>query len=376
MSPLDAVLVLNVGSSSVKFRVFAAAQGLPLLADGRVTGLDDRPILSVGGEQARALPAEITQKQALRTVLDWIEANGHDWHLVATGHRIVHGGTAYYDPVVLDDEVLGQLDRYVRLAPLHQPHGLAAVRAVRELYPHLVQVGCFDTAFHAGHDELTYSFALPRELRDTGIRRYGFHGLSYEWIGYVLGREENGIPERVVAAHLGNGASLCAMRWGKSVDTTMGMTALEGLPMGTRSGSLDPGAIFHMVRECGLGLSEVEDILYNQSGLRGLSGGISDMRELLASQTSAAALAVAYFVRRTAQFVAQMAVSLRGLDLLVFTGGIGENAVPVREAIIEHLSFLPPFAVRVIEADEERMIARHALRLLTRLDRDVPARSG
>jgi len=375
MSPLDAVLVLNVGSSSVKFRVFGATEELPLLADGRVTGLGSRPVLSVVGQEACVLPVELTQKQALRAVLDWIEANGHDWRLLATGHRIVHGGTVYYDPVVLDDEVLGQLDRYVRLAPLHQPHGLAAVRAVRELYPHLLQVGCFDTAFHAGHEELIYSFALPRELRDMGIRRYGFHGLSYEWIAHVLGGEAGGAPEKVVAAHLGNGASLCAMRWGKSLDTTMGMTALEGLPMGTRSGSLDPGAIFHMMRECGLALSEVEDVLYNQSGLLGLSGGTSDMRKLLASDTPEAAFAVAYFARRTAQFIAQMAVSLGGLDLLVFTGGIGENAVPVRQAVIEHLSFLPPFAVRVIEADEERMIARHSLRLLTRLGRQVPDRS-
>lgn len=363
---MDAILVLNVGSSSIKFRVFGATEELPLLADGRVTGIGSRPLFSAAGEAMRELPQELSQKQALREVLDWIGANGHDWVLLAAGHRIVHGGTPFSSPVMLDDAVLSRLDAYVRLAPLHQPYGLAAVRAVSELYPGLPQVGCFDTAFHATHDEVTYSFAIPKALRDSGIRRYGFHGLSYEWVAYVLAKDEMGIPERVVAAHLGNGASLCAIRSGRSVDTTMGMTALEGLPMGTRSGALDPGAIFHMERECGMTIEQVEDTLYNLSGLHGLSGGISDMRKLLAAGTPEADFAVAYFVRKTAQFIAQMAVSLGGMDTLVFTGGIGENAAPVRDRIVEALSFMPPFEVRIIEADEERMIARHTLRVLGR----------
>ncbi len=360
----EAVLVLNVGSSSVKFRVFGAEETLPLLADGRVTGIGSRPAFNVKGQDSRNLPVDLTQKEALKQVLDWIRTDENPWSLVAVGHRIVHGGAVYCDPVLLDEKVLGRLDAFVRLAPLHQPHGLAAVRAAAELYPGLPQIGCFDTAFHARHDQLTQSYALPGELRAGGIRRYGFHGLSYEWVAHVLGDEPGGLPERVVAAHLGNGASLCAMRGGCSVDTTMGMTALEGLPMGTRSGALDPGAVIYMLRECGLSLSEVEDTLYNCSGLKGLSGGISDMRKLLAAQTPEAGFAVVYFIHKAAQYIAQMAVSLGGMDMLAFTGGIGENAGPVRDGIIEKLSFLPAFETRIIEADEERMIAQHTLTLL------------
>lgn len=367
MSADDAVLVLNVGSSSVKFRVFGNYPDLPLLADGRITGIGSRPVFKIKGQTSRSLPANLSQKQALKEIVDWLRASDKGWNLVAAGHRIVHGGALFSDPLVLDDDVLSQLEQFVKLAPLHQPHGLVAVRAVAELYPGLPQVGCFDTAFHASIDPLAQSYALPATLRCRGIRRYGFHGLSYEWIAHVLESEDSGVPERVVAAHLGNGASLCAMLRGRSVDTTMGMTALDGLPMGTRSGALDPGAVIYMLRECGLSLDELEDILYNHSGLKGLSGGISDMRKLLASESAEAALAVRYFVYRTAQGIARMAVSIGGIDLLVFTGGIGENAVPVRSGVLERLSFLPDFETRVIAADEERMIALHAIRVIREL---------
>jgi len=364
MNRTDAVLVLNVGSSSVKFRVFRAVSALPLLADGRVTGIGSHPLFRLNGQDDRTLNSNLTQPQALKEVLDFAQGDRNGWRLVAAGHRIVHGGTSYCNPVRIDRDILTQLDRLTPLAPLHQPHNLAAIRALANLYPELPQIGCFDTAFHTGHDPVTQSYALPKTLRDQGIRRYGFHGLSYEWTAHVLAQDSGGIPERVVAAHLGNGASLCAMRRGDSIDTTMGMTALEGLPMGTRCGALDPGAVIYMQHSCGLSLREVEHMLYNCSGLKGLSGGLSDMKKLLASNTPEAHLAVDYFTFRTAQKIAEMAVSLGGLDMLVFTGGIGENAAPVRDNILKRLSFLPTFSTRVIEADEERMIARHTLSVL------------
>ncbi|TVQ34365.1 MAG: acetate/propionate family kinase [Wenzhouxiangella sp.] len=356
-----ALLVLNVGSSSVKFRVFGASAALPLLADGRVTGIGSAPEFALHGETSQSLEPETSQAEAIERVLDYVTSDRHEWQLAAAGHRIVHGGEEFQHPVVLDEDVLSRLDRFTPLAPLHQRHNLAAVRAVAKLYPDLPQIGCFDTAFHGNHDLVTRSYALPESLRRQGIRRYGFHGLSYEWAAAVLADDPGGAPERVVVAHLGNGASLCAIKNGTSVDTTMGMTALEGLPMGTRCGALDPGAVLYMLRSCDLTLAQVERILHDESGLKGLSGGISDMAELLRQTSPEAQLAVNYFILRVAQKIAEMTVSLGGLDLLVFTGGIGENAESVRASIVKRLAFLPEFAVRVIAADEERMIARHTL---------------
>lgn len=359
-----AVLVLNVGSSSVKFRVFEAEPSLPLLADGRVTGIGSEPVLTLKGAESRSLDKHANQGEALKHVLDEVSSQAHDWQLVAAGHRIVHGGEAFRQPVVLNEDILSRLARFSPLAPLHQRYNLAAVRAVEALYPELPQIGCFDTAFHANHDEVTSSYALPESLREQGIRRFGFHGLSYEWIACLLAEEPGGAPGRVVVAHLGNGASLCAVRSGASVDTTMGMTALEGLPMGTRCGALDPGAVLYMLRSCGLTLDEVERILHDESGLKGLSGGVSDMSKLLRQANPEARFAVDYFILRVAQKVAEMVVSLGGLDRLVFTGGIGENARPVRDGIVKRLSFLPAFDVQVIPTDEERMIATHTLAAL------------
>ncbi len=364
MSPQPAVVVLNVGSSSVKFRVLGAEDALPVLADGRVTGIGSRPQFSLRGEAARTLDDQLDLPAAIGEVLNYLQDRSDDWRLLAAGHRIVHGGEEFRAPVRLDEDILARLDRYTPLAPLHQRYNLEAVRALADRYPELPQVGCFDTAFHADHDAVTASYALPRTLRDQGIRRYGFHGLSYEWIARVLAEDPDAAPGRVVVAHLGNGASLCAMRSGRSVDTTMGMTALEGLPMGTRCGAIDPGAVLFMLRSCGLSLDEVERTLHDESGLKGLSGGTSDMSELVAGNSSEAKLAVDYFVLRTAQKIGEMVVSLGGLDALVFTGGIGENVAPVRERIGERLAFLPDFQVRVIAADEERMIALHTLRAL------------
>ena len=356
-----ALLVLNTGSSSVKFRIFGATEDLPLLADGRVTGLGSKPVFAVKGEEARSLPENLTQKQALQCVLDWIDAAENDWQVIAAGHRIVHGGAEFSAPVLLTAEILEKLEALAPLAPLHQPHNLAAVRALAEIYPALKQIGCFDTAFHAGHEPAVYSFALPEHLREKGLRRYGFHGLSYEWVAHSLAQEDN-LPPRVIAAHLGNGASLCAIKDGKSIDTTMGMTALDGLPMGTRTGALDPGAVIYLLRSCGLSLDEVEHMFYHDSGLKALSGGVSDMKVLLDDGGEKAKFAVDYFTRRVAQYVAAMAASLGGVDLLVFTGGIGENAAPVREGVLARLSFLGDFKSCVIAADEERMIAKHILK--------------
>ncbi len=359
----EILLVLNTGSSSVKFRIFGAAADLPLLADGRVTGIGTAPVFTVKGETPRELPQDLTQKQALQYVLDWIDAADDGRHVVAAGHRIVHGGGVFCAPVLLTPEVLDRLDGFVPLAPLHQPHNLAAVRALAEIYPGLKQIGCFDTAFHAGHDAVADCFALPEKLREEGVRRYGFHGLSYEGTAHFLAQEGK-IPPRVVVAHLGNGASLCAMKNGKSIDTTMGMTALDGLPMGTRCGALDPGVLIYLLRT-GMSPDALEEMLYHDAGLKALSGGVSDMKALLEDGGEKAVFAVDYFTRKVTQYIAMMAASLGGLDLLVFTGGIGENAAPVRRAVTEGLAFLKPFDVRVVGADEERVIARHILEFLS-----------
>ncbi len=357
----DAILVLNVGSSSIKASVFAATDDLPLLAQGGVSGIGGSPELRWDGAVPRQLPMDCSQERALREVVQWVNSSGGHWRLRAVGHRIVHGSERFVAPVVLTKQVCEELATLVPLAPLHQANNLSAVRVVAELDPDLLQIGCFDTAFHADHDLLFRYYALPKYLRECGIRRYGFHGLSYEWIARVL---QTQYPEvsggRVVAAHLGNGASLCAMRACKSVDTTMGMSTLDGLPMGTRCGSIDPGAILYMLRELGFDVDRIERILSRESGLAGLSGISHDVRELLASDRQEAGFALRFYALMTAQHVARMAVSLGGIDALVFTGGIGEHAVPVRQMILKQLSCLLPFEVLVIAANEARMIAEHS----------------
>ncbi|HET8701734.1 MAG TPA: acetate/propionate family kinase [Nitrococcus sp.] len=365
---VDAILVLNAGSSSLKFRVFKAESRLPLLANGRITGIGTQPQFAVDGKTIRTFPDSLDQADALREILRWLEHNGQAWDIKAIGHRIVHGGEHFTAPVVLTDAVLEELATLIPLVPLHQPHALSAVKTLAALYPRPVQIGCFDTAFHAGQAPVFRHYALPKELREQGVRRYGFHGLSYEWIAYVLETRHPALAKaRVVAAHLGNGASLCAMQAGKSVDTTMGMTALDGLPMGTRCGSLDPGVPIYMMRQLGLSADEIDRILSYESGLKGLSGISGDTRELVASDSPAARFAIDFFCMMTAQHVARMAVALGGMDALVFTGGIGEHQSGIRERILHHLGFLQPFTVLVVEADEERMIVRHCLRLLQEL---------
>jgi acetate kinase len=363
------LLVLNAGSSSVKFRLFAA-DDLACLARGQVAHLGDRPELSITGSEGErliTLPLDhaTTHEEAITRLVDWVHGEERRWQIRAVAHRVVHGGTDYSSPVIVGDADRARLETLIPLAPLHQPHNLAALDICRQCLPELPQIACFDTAFHAGHSALFHEFALPRELLDQGVRRYGFHGLSYEWIAGVLEREHPALHAgRVVVAHLGGGASLCGMQGGRSIDTTMGMTALDGLPMGTRCGALDAGVILYLEQTLKLNADEVARLLYHQSGLLGLSGLSAEVETLLASSEPRAAFAIDYFALKVAQYTAQMMVSLGGLDALVFTGGIGEHAAPVRQAVLGHLEGLLSVPVLVIPTDEERMMAQHAQQLL------------
>lgn len=343
----DTILVLNAGSSSLKFAAFPAAGGAALLR-GKADRLND------DGHDA-ALAAAFERCRA--------ELGGH--RLVGVGHRVVHGGVRFAAPVRIDDAVLAALDDLVPLAPLHQPHGLAAVRAVTRLAPDLPQVACFDTAFHRTQPEVAQRFGLPRRFHDAGVRRYGFHGLSYEYVASVLPTiDPAAAAGRTVVAHLGNGASLCALLGGRSVATTMGFTPTDGLLMGTRCGALDPGVPLYLLDRYGMSVAHVAHVFDHESGLLGVSGVSADMRELLASPDPRAAEAVELFVYRIGREVGSLAAALGGLDALVFTGGIGENAAAVRERVCAAAAWLGPVRAHVIPTDEERMIADHARRVL------------
>ena len=390
-------LVVNAGSSSLKFAVYAGdrpdelapmlkgsfdriglegcrwtlkdASSQALLADGEMVG--------DGATHAECMAILVSKLEALHVYLD------------CAGHRVVHGGALFTGPVEINSQTLKKLESLASLAPLHQPHNMAGIRALQSVLPRIPQVACFDTAFHTTQPPIHQIYALPRELTDSGVRAYGFHGLSYE---YISAQPELSTHSRVVVAHLGNGASVCAIRDRKSVASSMGFSALDGLPMGTRTGSLDPGVILHLLRN-GKSLDEVETLLYKASGLLGISGLSSDVRDLLASDSPRAAEALGYFCEKAAQHIARMAVALGGVEALVFTGGIGENAAEVREGICVRLRFLgvdfenranvdrpqdkpsfrrrispdaSPVAVYVIPTDEERVIARHAAHLLAR----------
>lgn len=367
----DALLVLNTGSSSLKFEA-QRYDTFERLAWGQVSGIGTDARFSArlaGVDAAIATPvASSDHDAALAAVLDFIDRHDDDWRLRAIAHRVVHGGLAFVEPVVVTPAVLEELGKLVPLAPLHQPHNLAGIAASARLAGNAPDIACFDTAFHARHDPLFQRFAVPAELYERGVRRYGFHGLSYEWIARVLRQTRPDLAgARVVVAHLGNGASLCALKGGESVDTTMGMTALDGLPMGTRSGAIDPGAVTYLLRELGWDAARVERTLYEESGLKGLSGLSNDVRTLVASDAPGARFALDYFALKVAQYVATMAVSIGGIDAIVFTGGIGENAASVREAILARLRFLGDVEALVIPANEERMMALHARRLVESL---------
>lgn len=391
----DVLLVVNAGSSSIKFSVYAVAGGVASLEPryrGMVDGLGARPRFAASGASgeelaAAALAQGASHDDALRTILDWIEARTAGTAVVAAGHRVVHGGVRYSAPVVLTPDVLRELEALVPLAPLHQPHNLAPIRSLARLKPALPQIACFDTAFHTTQAPVTQTFALPYALSEAGIKRYGFHGLSYEYVAGVLGEHLGQAADgRVVVAHLGAGASMCAMRGRRSVATTMGFTALEGLPMGTRTGAIDPGVILHLMSERGLSLAAVTELLYKQSGLLGMSGVSSDVRDLLASESPRAAHALDVFVYRVGRELGSLAAALGGLDALVFTAGIGEHAASIRARICRDAAWLgvvldeaandrggprisgPGSRVSawVIPTNEELMIARHTLALAAR----------
>ena len=387
-----AVVVFNAGSSSIKFALYRRDPGLEPVAHGRIENVEEMPRFIPGdGSPQRDLPVEgdahSRRMRSLEFLLGWMRERMAGERLVAAGHRVVHGGARFATPRLLDAAVLAELDRLVPLAPLHQPHNLAVIRALSAVAPALAQVACFDTAFHLTQEPLATQYALPRELRDRGIRRYGFHGLSYEYIAEalpgILGEAAEG---RVIVAHLGNGASLCAMHGRRSVGTSMGFSALEGLMMGTRTGSIDPGVLLHLMREDGMNAAGLEDLLYHRSGLLGVSGLSHDMRVLLASSDPRAAEAVDLFVYQAVRHLGALVATMGGLDALVFTAGIGENAAPVREKICRALAWLgievdvagnaahgPCISARgsrvsawVIPTDEELMIARHAVALVER----------
>ncbi len=384
----DSILVLNAGSSSVKFSTYDVTGPVPaLVTHGEVERIGQSPRLRLrsvgdGAVETRALPADTDHARAIDGLLERHPVGG----LRAVGHRVVHGGTRFTAPVRVDAEVLAGLEALVPLAPLHQPHNLAPMRVLLGRAPALPQVACFDTAFHRTQPEVAQAYAVPRWLVERGVRRYGFHGLSYESIASRLPEvDAEAAAGRTVVLHLGNGASLCALQGGRSVATTMGFTALEGLPMGTRCGSLDPGVVLFLVDQLGLDVRAVEHLLYHESGLLGLSGFASDMRALEACGTPEADFAIEVFCHRIVREIGAAAAVLGGLDALVFTAGIGENSVRVRRHVGEALAWLglqfdadanaaggpcisrPDSRVRawVLRTDEEAVIARHTLEQLS-----------
>lgn len=369
---IETILVLNAGSSSVKFQLFGCDGGLPRLATGSVTGIGTAPLLvaTQDGTDAKIkvdLPVDETQKHAVRRIIDWVDGLNAGWKIIGVAHRFVHGGEEFFKPTVIHSDILHRLKKLIPLAMLHQPHHLAAVGVITLNLPFVPQIACFDTAFHAGHDDKFKNYAIPRDITDKGVRRYGFHGLSYAWAAQVMKKDYPDLAAgRVVVAHLGNGASLCAIKEGRSVDTTMGMTVLDGLPMGTRCGSIDPGVIFYMIRELGMTFEEIENVFYTKSGLKGLSGISNDVKVLLESDDPKAKYAIDYFTTYIAKNIASMAASMGGINGLVFTGGIGENAEPVRRAVLERLAFLNIPKVIIIPANEERYMAEQAMVCLGR----------
>lgn len=385
---MDAILVVNAGSSSLKFQIFGIESGeLERHLRGQLDGIGIRPRLRASAADGTELvdrsysPQEVPDlPAAIAEARVWLRGLG-GFTPAAIGHRVVHGGPNHAKPVLIDERLLEELAAYQELAPLHQPNNLAPIRLAMEINPAVPQVACFDTAFHRGHPEVADCYALPRSFYDRGIRRYGFHGLSYE---YVAERLREVAPEvargRVIVAHLGSGASMCAISDGRSLDSTMGFTALDGLPMGTRPGQLDPGVVLHLISGEGMSASEVTDLLYREAGLRGLSGISSDMRDLLESDDPRAAFALEHFVYRIGLNAGMLAAALGGLDAFVFTAGVGENSPEIRRRVAERLGWLGAeldpaaneagdglistaasrVAVYVVPTDEELMIARHA----------------
>jgi acetate kinase len=378
------IVVLNTGSSSLKFAAYPTTPEAPPLIFGEIDGVGGSAKLKISGTTGlRSVTA--ANPHAAMEVLAAMPGGPLSGDIAAFGHRIVHGGPDLKHSVVVDDATLAQIDAVSPLAPLHNPPALDVLRGLRRRFPGVPQVACFDTAFHRGHPAVADRFAIPDALYQEGVRRYGFHGLSYQ---YIAGAMKTRAPEiargRVVAAHLGSGASMCALVDGHSVDSSMGFTALDGLPMGTRSGSLDAGVILWLQQQKGWPVDRVEDFLYHDCGLLGMSGLSNDIRDLLASDAKLAKLAVQYFIYHVARTAGALAVSMGGIDGLVFTAGIGEHSVPVRARVLERLQWLgfeldpvanekgrgrittanSRLAAFVIPTDEERVIARETIGLL------------
>jgi acetate kinase len=391
---MDTILVVNAGSSSVKFQVFAVEGGGALTRQvrGQVDGIGTHPRLRATGSDRAVLADRAFATATVPDVPTALAAAGSwlreelDFHPIAIGHRVVHGGPDFDAPVRVDADVLHRLERYVPLAPLHQPYNLGPMCSVLARFPDIPQVACFDTAFHRRHGALADRYAIPEALYVEGVRRYGFHGLSYEYIAATLPQIAPEIAAgRVIVAHLGSGASMCAMHGGRSVESTMGFTALDGLPMGTRPGQIDPGVVLYLAAEKGMSPPDIQRFLYHDCGLKGLSGISNDMRELQDSDEARARLAVDYFVYRIGLNAGMLAAAMSGVEGFVFTAGIGENSPKLRAAIAEKLGWLgvsldaaanaegrslisrpdSRTAAYVVPTDEELMIARHTLALLT-----------
>jgi acetate kinase len=388
----EPILVINAGSSSIKFSVFetGADRSLSAGAHGQVAAIGASARFEVvdarGGKLVDEPISARDHQAAIAAIHDWCAVHiGSESGFAGIGHRVVHGGAAYSQPVRIDERVIATLESLVPLAPLHQPHALAAIRAVIAVAPEVPQIACFDTAFHRDQAALAQMFALPRELTAKGIRRYGFHGLSYEYIVSELPRLAPEIANgKLVVAHLGNGASLCAIEQGRSIATTMGFTPVDGLVMGTRTGALDPGVILYLIEHEGMRAAEVERLINERSGLLGVSGLSSDMRTLLASAEPAAREAIDLFVYRIGRELGSLITALGGLDALVFTGGIGEHAAPIRARVCRDAGWLglaldeaaneaggprisadgSAVSAWVVPTDENLMVARHTRRLL------------
>ena len=387
----DYALVLNAGSSSLKFCVFERPplESWRLAARGQIEGIGTSPRLRVKDDNDESLAnqdvAARDGREALDVLAGWLRSKYGGSRVLGVGHRVVHGGSKFKGPTIVDADVMRELYQFVPLAPLHQPHNLAAIEAVFERLPGIPQVACFDTSFHRGQPAVAELIPFPRELRQQGLQRYGFHGLSYEYIASVLPQVAPEIAHgRVVVAHLGSGSSLCALKNGKSFDSTLGFTALDGLCMGTRPGSIDPGVVLHLFQGLNLSAKEVETLLYKKSGLLGISGISNDMRDLLGRSEPAAQLAVDYFVYSVAKQIGALTAALGGIDGLVFTAGIGENSPEIRKRICESSAWLgieldeaantkrvekistprSKPSVWVIPTNEELMIARHTGALL------------
>jgi acetate kinase len=389
----DAILVINAGSSSIKFSLFIEnGEDMELDIRGQVEGIYTEPHFiakdsggAVKAEKSWPNGFELGHAGAVEHLRGFLRSELADDNVIGVGHRVVHGGRRYTQPVRVDTDILTVLEKFIPLAPLHQPHNLTPIRLLLERAPELPQTACFDTSFHRTNPEAAQMFALPYELTEAGVLRYGFHGLSYEYIASVLPQyDSSAATGKTVVLHLGNGASMCAIEAGRSIANTMGFTAVEGLPMGTRCGSLDPGVVLYLMDQCGMDAREIEKLIYSQSGLLGVSGVSSDMRSLLASGEPRAKLAVDLYIYRIRRELGSLAAALGGLDAIVFTAGIGENSPVIRSRICRDAAWLgvelddaanaaggpristdsSRVAAWVIPTNEELMIARHTRRVL------------